>query len=1310
MAEVVEPSAFETYVGIELPLRVASKQDPAELVENLIAVSDGMGLSVKFVSKEEIAIDGKSAYDLAVEEGFVGTLDEWIASLKGKDGDPGPKGPMGQGIIVIATISQLEFDEIVAAGESEIGDAYLVDKFMYVFNGENWVKSPDLQGPAGRGLNYLGVWPDSAELPLGSGFKAGDTYVWRGSLWTLMEEPDRVWIDIGVPGPAGKSAYQIWLDAGNVGTQVEFLNSLKGTNGTNGKSAYQIWVDKGGAGDEAAFLKSLEGKSAYQVWLAQGNVGNEAAYIASLKGEEGEIGPDGKSAYQLWLEVPGNAGKPESAYFASLKGEQGDPAVAFTIQGRLTQESELPTPGDPVKAYYVGTDLFVWIAAESKYENFGALNGLSAYEVAVAEGFVGTRPQWLASLKGKDGTNGTNGTDGTNGQSAYQLWVAQPGNTGKSEAEFLESLEGQSAFQLWLTKPGNSGKTEDEFLTSLKGQSAYTLWLAQPGNAGKTEQEFLTSLKGTNGTNGKNLQVKGTKPTSAEILAIAVPVDQEAWVAADTGNLWIYVETVWADVGPFRGKDGTNGIDGKSAYELAKENNPLIGTEVEWLESLQGTDGKSAYDIALELNPAVGTEAEWLLSLKGTNGTNGTDGESAYQIAVTEGFVGNEDAWLASLKGKDGRNLQISGSKADQAAIEAIVAPKDQEAWVTLDTGHLFIYVADAWVDAGRFRGTDGTNGTNGTDGTNGTNGLSAYELWEAEPGNDGKSEQEFLESLKGQSAYELWKAEAGNAGKTEQEFLTSLKGQSAYQLWLTQPGNAGKTEVEFIASIKGERGTDGRNVVIKGSVADFASLPESPEQQDAYTLLDTLHLYMYINTAWVDLGQFRGDKGDEGKEGPRGQGINIVGEVELLAELPESSTLKIGDAYYVVETNKLYQVNDAGLYGTGITIVGPEGPEGPQGIQGETGTSIKIMGSYATVGELTSAVPTGVAGEGYLVGADLYLWGIDPTAPAGVKWYNAGPVRGPVGPEGKIGKTGLKGPIGPEGERGSLWLTLPVGIEQPGAGDTYGRIGDWAVNSTFNAFYRDPVQGWIDFGQIVAGDVNSPLEALGKVVREGTKWVALPIDAVPSPVVGTSYLRRGIAGGKTEWFGVIIPDTICSEVPLNTTVAQGRTSAGWTAVTQAPPPASDPDRYEMVKSVWTKSIIQIAPTVTLKPQCYQVTAAGVGSWVPVTFDTYSVLVSTTASSGAFTPNFANQQAYRVSTTAAPVITLPAFTTGRAMLAVFTLEGQANKASFVAGSGATIGYSGGIAAADIEYGATQTVITAFWNGFGTWIISKGPAY
>ena len=46
--------------------------------------------------KGEDGIDGKSAYQLAVDDGFVGTETEWIASLKGETGPIGPVGPRGK--------------------------------------------------------------------------------------------------------------------------------------------------------------------------------------------------------------------------------------------------------------------------------------------------------------------------------------------------------------------------------------------------------------------------------------------------------------------------------------------------------------------------------------------------------------------------------------------------------------------------------------------------------------------------------------------------------------------------------------------------------------------------------------------------------------------------------------------------------------------------------------------------------------------------------------------------------------------------------------------------------------------------------------------------------------------------------------------------------------------------------------------------------------------------------------------------------------------------------------------------------------
>lgn len=47
-----------------------------------------------------------------------------------------------------------------------------------------------------------------------------------GHIWTFTGSE---WIDLG-PITAGKSAYQEWLDAGNVGTVEQFLASLQGTD------------------------------------------------------------------------------------------------------------------------------------------------------------------------------------------------------------------------------------------------------------------------------------------------------------------------------------------------------------------------------------------------------------------------------------------------------------------------------------------------------------------------------------------------------------------------------------------------------------------------------------------------------------------------------------------------------------------------------------------------------------------------------------------------------------------------------------------------------------------------------------------------------------------------------------------------------------------------------------------------------------------------------------------------------------------------------------------------------------------------
>lgn len=65
--------------------------------------------------------------------------------------------------------------------------------------------------------------------------------------------------------------------------------------------------------------------------------------------------------------------------------------------------------------------------------------------------------------------------------------------------------------------------------------------------------------------------------------------------------------------------------------------------------------------------------------VEGPSGDNGSDGKSAYEIAVDNGFTGNEAAWLESLKGKDGTGEGGSSEWDDLKNVPEKVKNIDQE-------------------------------------------------------------------------------------------------------------------------------------------------------------------------------------------------------------------------------------------------------------------------------------------------------------------------------------------------------------------------------------------------------------------------------------------------------------------------------------------------------------------------------------------------------------------------------------------------------------------------------------------------------
>lgn len=161
---------------------------------------------------------GKSAYEIAVDNGYSGTESEWLASLKGDKGDPGTPGADGKDGV----------------------------------NGTNGIDGTN--GKDGKdGVNGKDGAP--ATISVGSVKIKGQTLTITNSGTGSAAVLDFVFPENTGSGINGKSAYEIAEENGFTGTEQEWLASLKGADG---KSAYEIAVKNGFSGSESDWLDSLK--------------------------------------------------------------------------------------------------------------------------------------------------------------------------------------------------------------------------------------------------------------------------------------------------------------------------------------------------------------------------------------------------------------------------------------------------------------------------------------------------------------------------------------------------------------------------------------------------------------------------------------------------------------------------------------------------------------------------------------------------------------------------------------------------------------------------------------------------------------------------------------------------------------------------------------------------------------------------------------------------------------------------------------------------------------------------------------------
>jgi hypothetical protein len=183
-------------------------------------------------------LDGKSAYELACDEGFEGTQEEWIESLSGIQGE---RGVGIAEITKIATENNVDTYQLIYTDESTTT--------FEITNGRDGAPGKDgIPGRDGKdGVN--GKDGQDGKTPY-----IKDGYWWIGNSNTNIQAEGTDGKDgiNGKDGADGKSAYQIAVDSGFKGTENEWIASLKGEDGAPGpqgeKGEQGIQGEKGDKG------------------------------------------------------------------------------------------------------------------------------------------------------------------------------------------------------------------------------------------------------------------------------------------------------------------------------------------------------------------------------------------------------------------------------------------------------------------------------------------------------------------------------------------------------------------------------------------------------------------------------------------------------------------------------------------------------------------------------------------------------------------------------------------------------------------------------------------------------------------------------------------------------------------------------------------------------------------------------------------------------------------------------------------------------------------------------------------------------
>ena len=282
------------------------------------------------------------------------------------------------------------------------------------------------------------------------------------------------------------------------------------------------------------------------------------------------------------------------------------------------------------------------------------------------------------------------------------------------------------------------------------------------------------SLEFVDAASGSSFKLVGSVNTAADLTQNYVGNLGDALVSIDDTHLYIWTGSQWLDIGAAqtpisgftgsrgitgftgsqgnigftgsagfagstgfvgsRGGDGftgSNGYSGSLGYTGSRGDTGISGEQ--GFRGFTGSQGQQG------LQGVIGyTGSRGFLGSQGYSGSQGNQGNIGYTGSKGDvgyagskgniGYTGSKgDLGYTGSHGADGTSVKIVGSTATYTDLPALYTGDISDGYITLDNGHLNVWIGNFWSDVGNIVGPKGDTGNQGDVGYTGSQGDVGY-------------------------------------------------------------------------------------------------------------------------------------------------------------------------------------------------------------------------------------------------------------------------------------------------------------------------------------------------------------------------------------------------------------------------------------------------------------------------------------------------------------------------------------------------------------------------------------------------------